>query len=169
MRTQPSNSTTNPASYWCYGTSTLYACSCCKDGVTAAPRVASPIAGGLAGPGLFSCVMVSKFAVHIPLYRQQDELAMGGCFRALKHTLGRLDLSVCHRGKPLVDPMRDRVLLSFAINADETLVPVLDLTRDSTRKSGFLGLTWAIAIIPLRCSTTGDSRNRDGPAEFLKN
>jgi len=29
-----------------------YACSCCKDGVTSAEPAASPIEGGLAGPGL---------------------------------------------------------------------------------------------------------------------
>src|SRR5215218_7325157 len=52
-----------------------YACSCCKDGVTTAPTASGPIAGGLAAPGLLAHVVVSKFVEHMPLYRQQDELA----------------------------------------------------------------------------------------------
>jgi transposase len=87
-----------------------YTCSCCKDGVTAAPRVVSPIAGGLAGPGLLSYVLCSKFAVHIPLYRQQDELARAGVFLA-RSTLGDWIGQCAVVLKPLVDLMRTRVLL----------------------------------------------------------
>jgi len=144
-----------------------YACSCCKDGVTAAPRVASPIAGGLAGPGLLSYVIVSKFTVHIPLYRQQDELARAGVFLA-RSTLCDWIRQCAIVFKPLVDLMRDRVLLSFAINADETPVPVLDLTRDSTRKS-YLWSYLGGCDHPFTVFDYRDSRNRDGPAEFLRN
>ena len=144
-----------------------YACSCCKDGVTAAPRVASPIAGGLAGPGLLSYVMVSKFAVHIPLYRQQDELARAGVFLA-RSTLCDWIRQCAIVFKPLVDLMRNRVLLSYVINADETPVPVLDPTRDSTRKS-YLWTYLGDSDHPFTVFDYRDSRNRDGPAEFLKN
>jgi transposase len=144
-----------------------YACSCCKDGVTAAPRVASPIAGGLAGPGLLSYVMVSKFAVHIPLYRQQDELARAGVFLA-RSTLSDWIGQCAVVFKPLVDLMRDRVLLSHVINADETPVPVLDPTRDSTRKS-YLWTYLGDCDHPFTVFDYRDSRNRDGPAEILKN
>ena len=73
-----------------------YACSCCKDGVTSAPRAASPIAGGLAGPGLLSYVLVSKFAVHIPLYRQQDELRGRACTcRGARCVIGSVSAPFC--------------------------------------------------------------------------
>jgi transposase len=144
-----------------------YACSCCKDGVTAAPRVASPIAGGLAGPGLLSYVLVSKFAVHIPLYRQQDELARAGVFLA-RSTLCDWIGQCAVVFKPLVDLMRDRVLLSHVINADETPVPVLDPTRDSTRKS-YLWTYLGDCDHPFTVFDYRDSRNRDGPTEILKN
>jgi len=144
-----------------------YACSCCKDGVTAAPRVASSIAGGLAGPGLQSYVLVSKFAVHIPLYRQQDELARAGVFLA-RSTLCDWIRQCAHQFRPLVDLMRKRVLLSHVINADETPVPVLDLTRDSTRKS-YLWTYLGDSDYPFTVFDYRDSRSRDGPAEILKN
>jgi transposase len=46
-----------------------YACRCCKVGVCAAPLPQRPIPGGIAGPGLISEVIVSKFGDHLPLYR----------------------------------------------------------------------------------------------------
>jgi transposase len=144
-----------------------FACSCCKDGVTAAPRVASPIAGGLAGPGLLSYVLVSKFAVHIPLYRQQDELARAGVFLA-RSTLCDWIRQCALQFRPLVDLMRKRVLLSHVINADETPVPVLDPTRDSTRKS-YLWTYLGDCDHPFTVFDYRDSRNRDGPTEILKN
>jgi transposase len=144
-----------------------YACSCCKDGVTAAPRVASPIAGGLAGPGLLSYVITSKFAVHIPLYRQQDELARAGVFLA-RSTLSDWIAQCAVVFRPLVDLMRSRVLLSHVINADETPVPVLDPTRDSTRKS-YLWTYLGDCSHPYTVFDYRDSRNRDGPTEILEN
>ena len=143
-----------------------YACSCCKDGVTAAPRVASPIAGGLAGPGLCSYVICNKFAVHIPLYRQQDELARAGVFLA-RSTLCDWIAQCGVVLEPLVDLMLTRVLLSHVINADETPVPVLDPTRDSTRKS-YLWTYLGDSDHPFTVFDYRDSRNRDGPSEILK-
>jgi transposase len=104
-----------------------YACSCCKDGVTSAPPAASPIAGGLAGPGLLAYVIVNKFSDHLPLYRQQDVFSRHGIFLA-RSTLCDW-LAQCAEGlKPLVELMRKHLLLSPAINADETRVSVLDPT-----------------------------------------
>ena len=144
-----------------------YACSCCKNGVTAAPRVAGPIAGGLAGPGLASYVIVSKFAVHIPLYRQQDELARAGVFLS-RSTLCDWIAQSAALFRPLVDLMLTRVLLSHVINADETPVPVLDPSRDSTRKS-YLWTYLGDGDHPFTVFDYRDSRNRDGPSEILKN
>ena len=63
--------------------------------------------------------------------------------------------------------MAKRVVESGVINADETPVRVLDPTRDSTRKGQF----WTY-ISPGDHGYTiydyRDSRNRDGPTEFLK-
>ena len=50
----------------------VFACPCCQEGVTVAPKPAQPIAKGLPGPGLLAQVVVSKYADHLPLYRQED-------------------------------------------------------------------------------------------------
>jgi len=142
-----------------------YACSCCKDGVTSAEREASPIAGGLAGPGLLAYVMVSKFSEHLPLYRQQDVLGRHGIYLTRSTLCGWL-AQCAQILLPLVELMRKRVIESGLINADETPVRVLDRQFDSTRKGQF----WTY-ISPGDHGYTifkyTDSRSRNGPAEFL--
>jgi transposase len=143
-----------------------YACSCCKDGVTSAPPAASPIAGGLAGPGLLAYVIVNKFSDHLPLYRQQDVFSRHGIFLA-RSTLSDW-LAQCARGlQPLVELMRKQLLLSPAINADETPVSVLDSTRDSTR-TGYFWVYLGDEGHPYTIFDYRDSRSRDGPAKILK-
>jgi transposase len=143
-----------------------YACSGCKDGVTSAPAAASPIAGGLAGPGMLAYVIVNKFSDHLPLYRQQDVFSRHGIFLA-RSTLCDW-LAQCAEGlKPLVDLMRKHLLLSPAINADETPVSVLDPTRDSTR-TGYFWVYLGDNGRPYTIFDYRDSRSRDGPAEILK-
>jgi len=143
-----------------------YACSCCKDGVTSAPPAASPIAGGLAGPGLLAYVIVNKFSDHLPLYRQQDVFSRHGIFLA-RSTLSDW-LAHCAQGlEPLVELMRKQLLLSPAINADETPVSVLDSTRDSTR-TGYFWVYVGDDGHPYTIFDYRDSRSRDGPAEILK-
>ena len=59
----------------------------------------------LAGPGLLSYVITSKFAVHIPLYRQQDELVRAGVFLS-RSTLCDWIAQCAIVFRPLVDLMR---------------------------------------------------------------
>jgi len=144
-----------------------YACSCCKDGVTSAPPAASPIEGGLAGPGLLAYVIVNKFSDHLPLYRQQDVLSRHGIFLA-RSTLCDW-LAQCAQGlRPLVELMRKQLLLSPAINADETPVRVLDPKRDTTRQ-GYFWVYIGDDGHPYTVFDYRDSRSRDGPAKILKN
>jgi transposase len=143
-----------------------YACSCCKDGVTTAPTASGPIAGGLAAPGLLAHVIVSKFVQHMPLYRQQDELARADILISRSTLCGWLE-QCAQLFKPLVDLMHKEVLKSEVIQGDETPVPVLDRTRDSTRQ-GYIWTTIGDRGHPYTTFHYTDSRSRDGPAEFLK-
>ena len=63
--------------------------------------------------------------------------------------------------------MRQRVLQSDVINADETTVPVLDPTRDSTR-TGYFWVYISPGDHGYSVYDYRDSRSREGPAEFLK-
>ena len=57
-----------------------YACPKCRDGVASPPVPPKPIPGGIAGAGLVSFVIVSKFADHLPLYRLEDILTRHGVY-----------------------------------------------------------------------------------------
>ena len=144
-----------------------YACSGCKDGVTAAQPVPNPIARCLAAPGLLAFVVVSKFSEHLPLYRQQDVLARHGIVLARSTLCGWL-AQCAQLFRPLVELMQKRILQSHVIQADETTVSVLDSTRNSTRTGYF----WAYvgdSDHPYTVYIYRDSRGHEGPAEVLKN
>jgi transposase len=134
--------------------------------VTTAPTASGPIAGGLAAPGLLAFVIVSKFVEHMPLYRQQDELARADILIS-RSTLCNWLEQCAQLFKPLVDLMHKEVLRSEIIQGDETPVPVLDRTRDSTRK-GYIWTTIGDRAHPYTTFHYTDSRSRDGPAKFLK-
>src|SRR5262249_26426826 len=69
--------------------------------------------------------------------------------------------------KPLVDLMHTEVLKSAMIQGDETPVPVLDRTRDSTRK-GYIWTTIGDRDHRYTTFHYTDSRSRDGPAQFVE-
>jgi transposase len=142
-----------------------YACPSCKDGVTTAPTAPAPIPGGLPTAGLLAHILVSKFFTHIPLYRQQDDLARAGIFFP-RSTLCDWIKQCGALLKPLVDLMHEEVLKSHVIQGDETPVPVLDRTRDSTRK-GYIWTTIGDRRHPYTTCHFTPSRSRDGPTEFL--
>jgi len=55
-----------------------YACRTCTDGVTQAPAPSHLIMGGLPTEATIAHVLVSKYADHLPLYRQSQILARAG-------------------------------------------------------------------------------------------
>lgn len=99
------------------------ACTCC-DHIAQAAAPSRPIERGLAGPGLLAHVLVSKFADHLPLYRQSAIYAREGV--DLDRSL--LAKWVGHGAslmQPLVDALRRHVMTATKLHADDTLVPVL--------------------------------------------
>ena len=99
------------------------ACARC-DKIVQAEAASRPIERGIAGPGLLAHVLVSKYADHLPLYRQAEIYArdgveldrstmaewVGGCSRILE---------------PLVEALRRHVMSAEKLHADDTPVPVL--------------------------------------------
>jgi len=91
-----------------------------------------PIERGAAGAGLLAHVLVSKYADHLPLYRQAQIYAregvelerstlaewVGGCFRLLD---------------PLIEALGRYVFAANKLHADDTPVPVLDPGRGKTK------------------------------------
>jgi transposase len=99
------------------------ACTKC-DVIVEAPAPSRPIERGLAGPALLAHVLVSKYADHLPLYRQSEIFAREG-IDLDRSTLADWVGAASHLLAPLVDQIRKHVLAAGKIHADDTPVPVL--------------------------------------------
>jgi transposase len=98
-------------------------CSACERIVQAlAPT--RPIERGLAGPGLLAHVLVSKYADHLPLYRQSEIYAREGVDLE-RSTLADWVAATSALLEPLVEALRRYVFDCGKLHADDTPVPVL--------------------------------------------
>ena len=124
-----------------------YACRACETtgadetaGVIQAPAPLRLVEGGLPTEALVADVLVSKYADHLPLYRQAQILAREGVAidrSTLAHWVGFAAFEL----QPLHARLVEILKSSAKLFADETRCPVLDPGRGRT-KTGYL---WALA------------------------
>jgi transposase len=110
-----------------------YVCTACESHVVIAQRLPEPIEKGLPGPGLLAQVITSKYADHLPLYRQE------GIFRRFGVDLSRQTtcdwMRVCAELlEPIWKELLRRVKLSAVIQTDDTPVTVLGRGPDGTHQ-----------------------------------
>jgi transposase len=98
-------------------------CTRC-DRIVQEPAPHRPIARGMAGPDLLAHVVVSKYADHLPLYRQSEIYERQGV-ELDRSTLADWVGGVTRTVEPLVDAIRDHVLQAMKLHADDIPVPVL--------------------------------------------
>lgn len=116
-----------------------YACRRCDGGVLQAATPARLIEGGLPTEGTLAHVVVSKYADHLPLYRQSQIYARGGVDLD-RSTLATWCGKVGFHLAPVVDRMLVHLKRSTRLFMDETRAPVLDPGAGKT-KTGYL---WAL-------------------------
>ena len=117
-----------------------YACRRCEDVVVQAPAPARLIEGGLPTEATVAQVLVSKYADHLPLYRQAQIHARQGVNldrSTLADWVGRAAFQL----RPVHQRLLDRLKASAKLFADETTAPVLDPGRGQTKT----GQLWAYA------------------------
>ena len=99
--------------------------SCTKcDHIVQAAAPSRPIERGLAGPGLLAHVLVSKYADHLPLYRQAEMYARQD-IELERSTLADWVGGTSQLLEPLIEVLRRYVTASGKLHADDTPVPVL--------------------------------------------
>ena len=99
------------------------ACTHC-DKIVQAAAPSRPIARGLAGPGLLTHVLVSKYCDHLPLYRLEEIYARVGV-ELERTTLADWVGGASQLLQPLVEALRRHVMGAAKLHADDTPVPVL--------------------------------------------
>ncbi|MEJ0084407.1 MAG: IS66 family transposase [Pseudomonadota bacterium] len=108
--------------------------SCVKcEKLVQAPAPARPIARGLAGPGMLAHVLVSKYADHLPLYRQSQIFARDG-IDLDRSTLADWVGGASELLSPLLEALGRYVLSAEKLHADDTPVPVLAPGRGTTKQ-----------------------------------
>lgn len=116
------------------------ACRACPGVVLQAPAPARLIEGGMPTEATVAHVLVSRYADHLPLYRQAQILARQG-IEIGREVLADWTGTAATEIVPVVRRMREILLASARLFADETTMPVLDPGRGQTKK----GFAWAIA------------------------
>src|SRR5919112_1960866 len=118
-----------------------YACRTCEEAVVQAPAPERPITGGMATEALLAHVLVAKYADFLPLYRQGPNFARQG-IELDRSTLCDWVGRACWWLEPLWRLLRQHVMSSTRIFADDTRLPVLDPGRGRTKT----GCLWGYAI-----------------------
>ncbi|MGA7702261.1 MAG: IS66 family transposase, partial [Thermoguttaceae bacterium] len=147
-----------------------YGCSHCHDGsqMVTTQRPPQAVEKSPFGPSVLAWLVTWKFLHHLPVYRQQ-ELLLGPLKRWLSRALlcGLLSRTA-QALRPLERLIRQQVLASIVINADETEVRMLKPGHGKTIKgylSGYAGdADHRYVFYDFR-----PSRSRDGPEEMLEN
>jgi transposase len=143
-----------------------YACPCCQGVVATAAKPPQPIDKGLPGPGLLAYVAVSRYSDHLPLYRLERIFVRHGLDLS-RSTLCDWMRACADLLSPLYALLVAEVLQSAVVHTDDTVVPVLDGSRDRTRQ-GRLWVYIGDKKHPYNVFDYTASRSRDGPAAFLK-
>jgi transposase len=108
-----------------------YSCACCSHIVQAAAP-SRPIARGLYAPGLIAQLLVSKYAYHIPLYRQAQMHENDGVeleSATMSDAVGGASTLLA----PLIEALRRYVFDTCKLHADDIPVPVLAPGKGTTQ------------------------------------
>ena len=126
-----------------------YACRSCEAGIVQAPAKPRLIEGGMPTEATIASVIVSKYADHLPLYRQSQIYARQGV-DIDRSTLAFWVGKAAYELRPVHDALLAHLKRSSKLFMDETPAPVLDPGRGKVKKGYF----WALAR---------DNRGWNGP------
>jgi transposase len=147
------------------------ACPACER-IVQVDAPSRPIDRGLAGAGLLAHILVSKYADHLPLYRQAQIYAREGV-ELERSTMAEWVGQCFALVEPLVGALARYVLAGGKLHADDTPVPVLEPGRGKTKT----GRLWtyvrddrpaASADAPAVLFRYSPDRRGERPREHLK-
>ena len=113
-----------------------YVCGGCRS-ISQADAPTRPLNRSYAGAGLLAHVLTSKYADHLPLYRQSEIYAREGV-ELSRSTLADWVGGASVLLTPLVNALQRHIIAADKLHADDTPVPVLQPGRGSTK----LGRLW---------------------------
>jgi transposase len=147
------------------------ACKSCKSaGVQTGelPPSVQPLERSRPGAGLLSHIILSKYADHLPLYRQEQMFLRDGIVLSRKRMCDWIE-AVVELLFPLWRALKKEVLSYPYVQADETSIKVRDLEVLKDKQKLFTGYFWAVHAPPdLAFFEYHPSRASDSAKEVLK-
>lgn len=150
-----------------------YACSCPDCGhfdvAPAPPRV---IEGSYAGASLLANVAISKFADHLPLYRQSQIFARSG-IELSRQTMADWMGKVAYEVQPVIDAIERHTLSSAKVHGDDTTLKVLE-PGTGKAKTGRIWVvlrdnrSWGSKDLPSVFFRYSPNRKSEHPLEHLR-
>ena len=152
-----------------------YACPECKTDAAETPvrktgRVPSVIPGSFASPEAIAHIMVQKFVMYAPLYRQEQEWNRAGVMLS-RQTMSNWVLRVAEDWlRPIYDHLHRQLLQREVLHADETTLQVLKLEGRTARSKCYMWLyrTSGDAKSPVVLYEYRPTRKAENAAAFLE-
>jgi len=144
-----------------------YGCKACEDTIILAKMPPQALPKSMAGPGLLAHILVSKYDDHLPIYRQAEIWERAGVDLDCT-TMGRWVMSCGDLLMPLVDLMKQDIVASGSVQADETGVQVMN---EKGRKNKSKSFMWVFKTVGDKNSKIvyhySPSRSSDVISSFL--
>lgn len=151
-----------------------YACKCCGESVSVAKVPPQAIEKCSAGPNLLAQVLVDKYGDHLPLYRQEQRFKRHDIHinrTTLWNWVYLSSLSLA----PLVEAMKEDLLVVGHIYADETTMPTLrEPILENKGKKAKTNYMWTYNGLskgdkkPIILYDFTEGRDGNYPEDFLK-
>jgi len=106
-------------------------------GIVTAPPVPSIIAKGIATPSLLAGVIVNKYGLGLPLYRQEEMFKWSGV-ELPRSTQGRWVVKSAQAARPIWNVLEDKLMSKTYVAVDETWAQVLKENGKTAESQSFM-------------------------------
>lgn len=136
------------------------------EGVIIADRPSRPIDKAIVEACLLAHILVSKYIDHLPFYRQIRMFKRDFGWEPAQSTMGDWMASCCQLLDPLYNTLKQKILASDYIQADESPIKVLDSDKKGSTHQGY---QWVYhdPVQKLVLFDYRKGRGQNGPKELL--
>ena len=137
-----------------------------NEGVICGDLPSRPIDKGIAGPGLLSHILVSKYVYHLPFYRQSERFKTEHQIDIPRSTMGGWQGAIARLLQLLHEEQKRQVLGQGYLEVDETPIQVLDPKKKGKTHRGYYWVYYS-PIQRMVLFDYQEGRGREGPRKLL--
>jgi transposase len=137
-----------------------------SEGIICGELPSRPIDKGIAGPGLLSHILVSKYVYHLPFHRQSQRFKTEHQIDIPRSTMGGWQSSTANLMHLLHEEQKRQVLGQGYLQVDETPIQVLDPKKKGKTHRGYYWVYYS-PIQRMVLFDYQEGRGREGPRKLL--